>query len=85
MKVSWQDLYQSALLELDPDQLWLRIEDARTAVQQRMAEMRQIGSGTHEESASLEAALRVLRVLAEKECKLEFLERSDPAPSKEPS
>jgi hypothetical protein len=84
MKVSWQDLYQSALLELDPNQLWLRIEEARTAVRQRMAEMRQNGFGTQEESASLEAAMRVLRVLAEKECKFQSLGRSGPVPNEEP-
>jgi hypothetical protein len=76
--VSWQEFYQAALLELDPDQLQRRIEEAQKAIRQRMAELRQNGPGPQEETNALESALQGLDVLVDKECKLDLLAQSRP-------
>ena len=67
--VAWQELYQSALLELRPEELQWRIDDAEKAIHERIAELRQDGSSSGEESQALDDALRGLRVLASAECK----------------
>lgn len=77
-ELSWQALYHAALLELDPRELWSRIGDAEAAIQRRIAQIKNNRPGSSEEAASLEAALRGLRVLA-KECKPEWSAGSGPA------
>ena len=67
--VSWQELYRAALLELRPEELRRRIDDAEKAIQQRIAELKQNDSDSWEESCALDDALRGLRVLAGMECK----------------
>jgi hypothetical protein len=67
--IGWQELYRAAMLELRPEQLRLRIDDAEKAIQQRIAELRQGDSSSAEELRALDDALRGLRVLASTECK----------------
>ena len=65
----WQELYQAAMLELRPDQLRRRIDDAEEAIQQRIVELKQSASSSEEERRAIEDALRGLRALAITECK----------------
>lgn len=67
--VGWRELYQAAMLELRPEELRQRIDDAETAIRQRIAELRQDHSDSAEESRDLDDALRGLCVLASTECK----------------
>ena len=69
MNGTWQEQYQAALLELRPEELPQRIDNAQKAIQQRIAELRRNDSGFGEESQALDDALRGLRVLASTECK----------------
>src|SRR5260370_18633883 len=39
MNVGWQELYQAALLELRPDELRRRIDEAEKAIQQRIVDL----------------------------------------------
>jgi DNA repair exonuclease SbcCD ATPase subunit len=66
---AWQELYRAALVELRSDEMRQRIEDAKKAIQQRMAELRRDDSSCIEEAQALDDALRGLRVLASTECK----------------
>jgi hypothetical protein len=66
---TWQALYQAALLELSPENLRVRIDEAEKAIQQRILELRADDSGSREEARSLDDALRGLRVLAVTEFK----------------
>ena len=66
---AWQELYRAALVELRPDEMRQRIEDAERAIQQRMAELRRDDSSCGEETHALDDALRALRVLASTEFK----------------
>jgi hypothetical protein len=68
-KFAWQELYQSALLELRVEDLQQRIGIAETAIQQRIAELHMDGSSAEEERHALSDALRMLRFLAITECK----------------
>jgi hypothetical protein len=68
--VGWRELYQAAMLELRPEELRLRIDNAERAIQQRIEELRQDGSNSKEELRALDDALRGLRVLASTECKV---------------
>jgi hypothetical protein len=69
MQVGWRELYQAALLELHPEELRTRIDDAEKAIQQRITELRQDDSSSNEELRALDDALRGLRVLISTECK----------------
>jgi hypothetical protein len=69
MSTAWQELYRAALLELRPEELQRRIDDAEKAIQQRIAELRSNECGSGEERQALDDALRGLRVLASTECK----------------
>jgi hypothetical protein len=69
MNVGWQELYQAALLELRPDELRRRIDEAEKAIQQRIVELIRNDSGSDEERRAMDDALRGLRVLANTECK----------------
>jgi hypothetical protein len=69
MQVGWRELYQAALLELRPEELRTRIDDAEKAIQQRIAELRQDDSSSNEELRALDDAMRGLRVLIGTECK----------------
>ncbi|MGB6387557.1 MAG: hypothetical protein WBD25_11170 [Terriglobales bacterium] len=68
--VGWRELYQAAMLELRPEELRLRIDNAERAIQQRIAELRQGDFNSKEELRALDDALRGLRVLASTECKV---------------
>jgi hypothetical protein len=68
MNVGWQELYQSALLELRPDELRRRIDEAEKAIQQRIVELSRNDSSSEEERRAMDDALRGLRVLASTEC-----------------
>jgi hypothetical protein len=67
--LDWRELYHAAMLELRPEELLQRIDDAEKAIQGRIAELRQDDSDSREESRALDDALRGLRVLASMECK----------------
>jgi hypothetical protein len=67
--LEWQELYKAALLELSPEDLPRRIGEARAAIQQRIAELRQEDSDFAEEARELDDALHGLRVLALAESK----------------
>jgi hypothetical protein len=68
-QVGWRELYQAALLELRPEELRKRIDDAERAIRQRIVELRHADSSSEEESRALDDALRGLQVLASTECK----------------
>jgi hypothetical protein len=65
---NWRDLYQAAMLELCPEQLWLRIKVAEKSIQQRIVELQPCDSNSLSELRELDDALRGLRVLASTEC-----------------
>jgi hypothetical protein len=67
MKLSWQELYRAALLEVQSEQLRQRIDDAEKAIYERNEELRQANQ-FNEEQGALADALRALRVLAQSEC-----------------
>ena len=69
MNRSWRELYQAAVLELRPEELRQRINEAETAIQQRIVELRRDDSAAWEEFQALDDALRMLRVLVSTECK----------------
>ena len=58
---TWQELYQAALLELDPEKVNERVEAARRAVRQRLTEEDQ--TITLKEHEKLDDALRFLYLL----------------------
>jgi hypothetical protein len=68
MDVGWQELYHAALLELRPDELRRRIDEAEKAIQQRIVELSRNDSSS-EERRAIDDALRGLRALASTECK----------------
>jgi len=59
--VGWKNLYQSALLEPEPAKMMGRIADARTAILDRMAELKTCPSC--DEVRALNDALRFLHIL----------------------
>jgi hypothetical protein len=69
MKHPWRELYQAALLEVRPEELWQRIGEAEKAIQQRIEEVRCSDSSFEAESQALADALRMLRFMANTECK----------------
>lgn len=75
-KETWRDLYQTALLELGPDELRQKIDVAEKAIQLRMEELRREDSSSEEERRALDDALRSLGVLSVSEVKC-----SDPIPA----
>jgi hypothetical protein len=64
---SWQELYQAALVEVQPESLRRRIEAAEKAIYQRVEELKQNGAGSGAELWAINDALRGLRVLAKTE------------------
>src|ERR1700686_3937269 len=69
MNVGWQELYQAALLELRPEELRRRIDEAEKAIQQRIVELSRDDSSSEDERRAMDDALRGLRALASTECK----------------
>jgi hypothetical protein len=65
---AWRQLYNTALLELRPEELRPQIDAAITAIQQRVEELRLNDSNSTEELRALDDALRGLHVLARTEC-----------------
>jgi hypothetical protein len=63
-----RELYRAALLELSPEKLRRRIDEAEQAILRRVVELRQDDSNSREESVELNDALRGLRLLASTEC-----------------
>jgi hypothetical protein len=78
--LAWPELYRDALLELRPEELPRRINDAEKAILQRIAELRRDDYDSEEESRALDDALRGLRVLARTECNLPQSHLSDRTP-----
>ena len=72
----WKDLYQLAVLELDPTKLPQRIEDARNAVLDRLEDS--LSMRDYDEHQELNDALNGLRVLR-KECERRVRETTRPA------
>jgi hypothetical protein len=68
----WQELYQAAMLELRPDELRRRIDDAEKAIHQRIVELTQNDASSEGERRAIDDALRGLRALASTECKPRF-------------
>jgi hypothetical protein len=58
----WQKTYRDALLELNPQKLVHRVNEAERAILLRLQEIR-IGSDTRMEAQAIEEALNGLRVL----------------------
>ncbi len=69
MNGSWRDLYQVAVLELQPEELRPRIDEAERAIQQRITELRRDDTASADEYQALDDALRMLRLLVSTECK----------------
>jgi hypothetical protein len=66
---AWWELYQSAMVELNPSQLQSRIEDAQTAVGQRMEELASRNDlESMEERQKLYQAQHALQTLRRLEC-----------------
>ncbi len=59
--IAWRDVYKEALMEVDPIKLPKRIETARQAIRDRIAESREPLS--KRESDDIDSALRILRFL----------------------
>ena len=66
--LSWQELYQAALVEAQPGELQGRIDAAEEAICRRNEELRRAGSQTSAEQQAIADALRTLRILARTEC-----------------
>lgn len=58
----WQETYHDALLELNPQKLVQRVNEAERAILSRLQEIR-IGSDSRMEAQAIEDALNGLRVL----------------------
>jgi hypothetical protein len=58
----WHETYHDALLELNPQKLVQRVNEAETAILSRLQEIR-IGSDSRMEAQAIEDALNGLRVL----------------------
>lgn len=65
----WRELYQAAVLELRPEELRPRIDEAERAIQQRITELRRDDTASADEYQALDDALRMLRLLVSTECK----------------
>jgi hypothetical protein len=69
IKYLWRDLYQAALLEVRPEELWLRIGEAEKAIQRRIEELRGSDTSSGDECQALDDASRMLRFIASTECR----------------
>src|SRR5215831_162274 len=67
MDTSWEQIYQAALVELQPGEMRQRIEAAEKAIYQRVEQLKQSKAGSGDELWAIHDALRRLRVLAETE------------------
>jgi hypothetical protein len=65
----WQKTYHDALLELNPQKLVQRVNEAETAILSRLREIR-IGSDNRMEAQAIDDALSGLRVLKNETAKL---------------
>jgi len=59
---TWQQPYHDALLELNPEELVQRVNEAETAILSRLQEIR-LSSDSHLEVQAIEDAINGLRVL----------------------
>jgi len=66
--LSWQELYQAALVEVQPGELQGRIDAAEEAICRRSEELKQADTQSNSEQQAIADALRTLRVLARTEC-----------------
>jgi len=64
--VSWKQVYQEAIFELDHGHLKSKIEAARNAIEDRLAQLIKSG-GTHREYLELGDAMRTLMYLEKNE------------------
>jgi hypothetical protein len=67
MHTLWKELYQAALVEVQPEELRRRLAAAEKAICQRVEELRQTDTGSGEELRAINDALRALRALAQSE------------------
>lgn len=66
---AWANEYESAILELDPEKLMVKIVEAEAAIQQRKTELLQkipVNSGELEAIARASRALNVLKEIAQR-------------------
>ena len=59
----WQQLYRGAVLETDRERIQARIEEAETAIKERLHEFALNHGGTPEENRAIADALKALGIL----------------------
>jgi len=64
----WREKYTEAMLELNPEELPVKIAAAKEAIRQRIEELERNNENSGEELWALNDALRGLRVLVQAEC-----------------
>jgi hypothetical protein len=62
-RYSWQEEYEAAILETDPNQRMARIIAAQSAINVRLRELQKDHGGTPEERQSIMNAMQGLRML----------------------
>ena len=67
VQMTWKQVYQEALFELEPALLWSKLEAANTAVEARLSQLRLTGDFHSREALELTDAQRILRYLQENE------------------
>jgi hypothetical protein len=67
VQMTWKQVYQEALFELEPDLLRSKLEVANTAVEARLRQLRLTGDFHSREVLELTDARRILRYLQENE------------------
>jgi hypothetical protein len=65
-RYNWQDKYEAAILETNPEQLMARMIAAQNAINTRLRELRADDNGTPEERRALMNAIFELRTLRDK-------------------
>jgi hypothetical protein len=65
--MTWKQVYQEALFELEPQLLRSKLEAANTAVEARLSQLLSVGASRSREVLELTDAQRVLRYLKEHE------------------
>ena len=68
-RLAWQELYETALLELRSQELRPAIERAEAAIDQRLRELGTTTDNESDEHHAIADALRSLRTLAKTECR----------------
>ena len=58
----WQRLLEAAILEFDPLQLWVRLQEAEVAISTRLQELT-LQKGSQDEHQALTKAILTMRIL----------------------